>query len=144
MSDLLGGRQTLERANKSQLKQMPFRNMYIDNRSNDIAIILLNYFKAVEERWPNAWREVGLKGNLLPKSNAFKALMRLLRDKYVDIVKGDFSKLPSINDFKPLFADVEIEDDDFTTRAFPAGSSGESKFYKLLTGTLTLEQLLEG
>ena len=104
--------------------------------------ILYNYFDAVRKKWPNAWEDVKPKGNLLPKSNAFKALMKYLKDHvYLDLVGDKIGSVPSTKDFLTKFSHVKLTDSDFTTRNFAPGSGGQSAFYKVLTGEKSAEEL---
>ena len=125
----------------SELEKYPFRNMFIDERDNDIAIILFNYFKAVQKKWPNAWANVNQEGNILPRSNAFKAFMRFLRIAYLQIVGDNIGQVPAVQDFSIIFEDVPATDDDFTSGNFQQGSGGESAFFKLLKGEVTIAAL---
>lgn len=101
----------------------------------DIAIIISNYFDAIKKTWPKAWDGIAIKGNLLPKSNAFRALMRYLKDKlYVELIAGGENEIPSVGDFYEKLKEIDLKDEDFTTKNFVPGSTGESKFYKYLMG----------
>ena len=128
----------------TDLKKYPFRNLFLQEKDNDIALVIFNYFKAIQKRWPQAWAEVGREGNILPKSNAFKAFMRFLRDAYLHIVgENAIGRIPSVDEFKNLFDEYQITDNDFTTGTFSPGSGGEAAFYKLLTRKVTVEDLKE-
>lgn len=121
----------------------PFNIFFREGVKGDLKIyeIIYNYFSAVRDRWPNSWENTSTTGNLLPKSNAFKALVRYLhKDVYPEIINGNYGYVPSISEFSPFFAHVELEDNDFTTRNFLPGSGGEAAFYKVLTGALTPEE----
>lgn len=139
---LLDGKKLCPVAGNDLLK-CPFRNLFIDEKDTEIYRILFNYFKAVSIRWPEAWVDLRPKGNLLPKSNSFKALMKFLKDVvYIDLVgQENIGEIPTIEDFLSKLRTVDIDDKDFTTRNFEPGSGGQSKFYKLLTGALSKEQL---
>lgn len=101
-----------------------------------------NYFAAVRDKWPNAWAETSRKSGILPKTNAFRAFMRHLRDVYPSLAKLHGSTVPVAGYAKSL-ANVKLEDDDLTTRNFKPGSSGESAFYKVLSGKSEPEELFE-
>lgn len=140
---LLDG-EKLPRATPALLQKRPFRNLFIDGRDLDIAEILFNYFDAVRDKWPDSWEAPKGSRNLLPRSNAFKAFMKYLRiDVYPAIVQGDFGRIPTKQDIKPYFAEIDITDNDFTTRNFVPGSSGESMFLKMLRREVGLEELAE-
>ncbi len=142
-NDLLNGKK-LHLASIEELHSCPFRNMFILNRETDIAEILHNYFSAVRKRFPNSWNDIESTGNLLPKSNAFKALMRYLhRDVYASEVGSEFGAIPSIEKFSKYFSHLDIDDKDFTTRNFAPGNSGVSSFYKVLKGEVRLGDITE-
>jgi DGQHR domain-containing protein len=125
----------------SQLQKFPLRKLFIDKKDNDIAIIVFNYFSAVREKWSHAWEGKEVEGNILPRSNAFKAFMRYLKKIYPDLIKSDFLQVPTIEQFKSVFVHINATDEDFTSGNFKPGSGGESAFYKLLTGTTTIQEL---
>lgn len=123
----------------------PFALLFRQGEEGDVDIyrILKNYFEAVQRKWPAAWNDVSRSGNLLPKSNAFKALMRYLKnDVYLKIAKyhGD---IPTPEDFAQAFDHVTLSDADFTTRNFAPGSGGQSMFYKVLTGQIDEKSLFD-
>jgi DGQHR domain-containing protein len=128
-------------ANEIELSKFPFRNLFIDEKDNDVALIIFNYFTSVQEKWPTAWKNKDLEGNILPRSNAFKALMRYLRHAYIEIVGLDFGRIPTVAEFKLVFLNLRVSDNDFTSRNFKPGSGGESSFYKLLTGEKSIQDL---
>lgn len=143
-NDLLANRK-LRMATESELRKYPFRNMFISEKEIDIAEILYNYFKAIEKKWPDSWSAVDRVGNLLPRSNAFKAFMIYLReDVYPGLVRGSYGKIPSISDFSAALEHIELQDEDFTTRNFAPGSGGQATFLKILRGQITLAELTQG
>lgn len=123
------------------LNQHPFRNLFIENKEEEIALIIYNYFNAIKSKWPNAWTNISLTGNILPKSNAFKAFMRYLKDSYIRLCNGNYFYIPTEKDFYHVFDEVNANDDDFTSGNFKPGSGGESAFYRLLTGKVTIDEL---
>lgn len=118
------------------LAKRPFRKLFVTGREGDVDIIEIvsNYFKAVAAKWPDQWNNPNRKGNIVAKSNAFKAFMRYLKDIYPEASGGDFISIPSTDDFGKFFQHIDLNDDDFNKKNFVPGSSGESMFYKLLTG----------
>ncbi|TGK04432.1 DGQHR domain-containing protein [Leptospira selangorensis] len=142
-NDLLR-RKKLSLVTTEDLKKVPFRNLFIENKELDIAEILFNYFSAIKSTWPNSWDSISKSGNLLPKSNAFKAFMIYLReDVYPKEVKDKFGMIPSSKSFKKHFNHIELTDDDFTIRNFAPGSGGQSTFLKMLRGEIALKDMLE-
>jgi DGQHR domain-containing protein len=126
---------------QSELIKLPFRNMFISEKDNNIALILYNYFTSIQNKWPTAWKEIEKEGNILPRSNAFKAFMRYLRLAYLTIVKNEIGKIPTVEEFAEVFNKMSVSDIDFTSGNFKPGSGGESAFYKLLTGEKTIQDL---
>ena len=117
-------------------QKYPFRQMFLNERESDITRIILNLFKAVENRWPNSWNDLQTKGNVLPKTNGLKALMRFLKPLYLVLSAGNRHYVPSVEEFQHYIDNVELDDNDFNTSTFPPGTSGESKLYKMLIETL--------
>ena len=57
--------------------------------------------------------------------------MRFFRHAYNHIAAP--GEIPPKKDFARVFAQVELDDDDFTTENYPPGTSGETKlFYDLM------------
>lgn len=139
-SILLQGK-NLKIADNSQLSKFPFRNLYIEDNDDKIALIIYNYFKSIENTWPIAWREVNTIGNILPKSNAFKAFMRFLKPLYLELVGENIGNVISMEEFTKYFQSYKIEDSDFTSGNFLPGSGGESKFFKILTREISISDL---
>lgn len=131
----------LKKVDQETLKKYPFRNLFIEDKDNDIALIIFNYFKSIEKKWPIAWNEVDTIGNILPKSNAFKAFMRYLKTLYLSIVGNEVGRVVSIEEFSTHFDSYIINDQDFTSGNFLPGSGGESAFYKILTKQLQISDL---
>lgn len=129
---------------ENELHNYPFRKLYIENKEKEIALILYNYFAAIKHTWPNAWEDVNRIGNILPKSNAFKAFMRYLKELYITLSGGDFNMVISLNMFLNHFKSYDITDEDFTSGNFLPGSGGQSRFYKLLTREITISELKNG
>ena len=114
----------LERAPDTET-ELVLRNMFIDKMDAEIAKVIWNYFSAVKERWPVAWEGVDVTGNMLPRTNGFRALMRFFPLVYLRV--GRPGSVPSISRFSSVFKNIQLDDDDFNTEAYPPGTSGESK-----------------
>ena len=141
-NDILDGK----KPKSVDLQKCPFNSLFRQGEKGDLVIyeILYNYFSAVQKKWPNAWADVKPSGNLLPKSNAFKALMKYLKDDvYLDLVRDEIGRVPSVQEFQKKFSHVDLTDSDFTTKNFAPGSGGQSSFYKVLTGEVSAKTLLE-
>lgn len=123
---LRGGRP--EKADKEESKKLIFRNMFIDERDLEIVDILWNYFSAVSDRWPSAWSSLE-KGEMLNRTNGFRALMRFLLPAYQYVVQkiGD---VPTKQEFGDLFRRIDMNEQEFRVSFYPPGTSGEATLYK--------------
>lgn len=117
-----------------ELQKYIFGNMFIDKHDEKITEIVFNYFCAVQKRWPISWNDFETKGNILPKSNGFIALMGALRPIYKSILqKHEKDYIPSINDFSKMLQKVtSLEDNKINTEIFKPGSSGSALMKKML------------
>lgn len=127
----------------SDLQKRPFRKLFVEGRDLDIVEIVSNYFKAVRSKWPDQWDHPNRKGNIVAKSNAFKAFMRHLKDVYPEVSGSDFTAIPSVEQFAAEFGHIDLDDEDFNTSTFVPGSSGQSLFYKLLSGEVGGDALIQ-
>ena len=118
----------------------PFRQMFLDEKEPDITRIVLHFFEAVANRWPKSWNDLERKGNVLPKTNGLKALMRFLKPLYLLVSGNNRHYVPEIEEFRNYIDQVELKDDDFNITTFPPGTSGESKLYKMLFATIENDQ----
>jgi DGQHR domain-containing protein len=139
---LLDGK-TLERAKGKEEQRTPFRNLFLDGEDFDIADNVNNLFEAVRMKWPKAWEETRKKSSILPKTNAFRALMRWLRDVYPFLSDMEGDNVVSSETYHKALVAVKLEDADLTTKTFKLGSSGEAAFYKVLSGKAPPEDLFE-
>lgn len=120
------------KASTEESKALIFRNMLIDERDLEIVDVLWNYFDAVRARWDGAWNRFE-RGNMLNRSNGFRALMRFLRPCYLHVV-GRVGEIPPRERFAEIFANINLDSDAFTVERYPSGTSGESALYKDLMG----------
>lgn len=101
-----------------------------DKQDHKILAIIINYFDAIRERWPEAWASTG-RGAILSRTNGFNGSMRFLRDAYLHITTKP--TVPSKEDFARILARSDLNDRDFNTERFPPGSSGASALYNALS-----------
>jgi DGQHR domain-containing protein len=120
---------TPPKAGPEESKSLIFRNMMIDNRDLEITDVVWNYFDAVRQRWPNAWKATD-RGQILNKTNGFRALMRFLRPAYLALVEP--GQVPSKQQFEEIFKKIQMADADFNSDTFVPGSSGEARLYSTL------------
>lgn len=142
-NQLLDGKK-LKHASPDELIETPFRNMFIEGKEIDIAEILYNYFTAIKAKWPNSWKATDKTGNLLPRSNAFKAFMKFLKeDVYSSAVDNNFGQIPTSKTFSKYLKHAELTDENFTVENFAPGSGGQSKFLQMLRGEIGLQDMIK-
>jgi DGQHR domain-containing protein len=113
-------------------QELLFRTLFIEKNDHIILSILINYFLAVKERWPNSWN-INSEGNILNKSTGVIALMRFL--KYVIKSIGIYDKEIKLENFKSIFDRSTLKDGEFNKQIFIPGSSGQSTLLKELRST---------
>ncbi len=118
----------LIRAEGKEQQRLVFRNRFVDGHDAEIAKILWNYFKAVEERWTSAWNSFE-KGMILSRTTGFAALMRVLPE-ILKTADPNQKKIPTVDEFKMYLDKVNLEDKDFTSDKFKPGSTGEGDLVK--------------
>jgi DGQHR domain-containing protein len=126
------GRRAAESFDKSQLI---FRQWFLDERDADIALQLMYFFEAVHRKWPIAWTQTN-KGNILPRTNGFRALMRFFRPAFNALSDGNLVRMSK---FSEILDSIVLTDDDFTIENFPPGSSGEGRLFKKLMADAKLD-----
>lgn len=127
--DLLMRGKRVKPATEHELAKRPFRNLFVEENDVAIAKILNNYFSAVKHRWPDAWEDRG-KGNILARTNGFRAFMRAFKDLYVDICgQQDIGQIVGVSKFAQRLSDVPLSDADFNTQNYAPGTSGETALY---------------
>lgn len=125
--DILLRGESLNYATGKDENKLIFRNLFIDERDADIIKLLWDYFKVVSEKWNIAWKGVDTPGNILPRTNGFRALMRLFRAIYIHL-DGKNNPLDKA-DFKKVLSTITLKDDYFTSDIFKPGTSGEADLY---------------
>jgi len=106
-----------------------FRNMFLDARDEEIALVLWNYFGAVAERWKEAWNSVEV-GFVLNRTTGFAGLMRFLPIAYLKVSKP--GGVPKKGEFEKVFAPIEIADAEFHKDIFLPGTGGEKRLFEAL------------
>ena len=115
-----------------ELQRLPFRNLFIAEQDAVIARNMWNFFDAVDNRWPTAWRYVE-RGYILNRTTGFSALMRFLGVVYAEI--GN-EQIVGANAYRDVLARVKIRESEFTRDEFAPGSSGISKMLRVLQESL--------
>ena len=117
---------TFDRISDDEARKLVLRAFFIDRREVDVAELLWNYFEAVSEVWPDDWA-IGGVGNILPRTNGYRALMRFFKDAYNHVASP--GGMVEANVFRGIFERVERLRGTFTTENYPPGSSGEARLY---------------
>lgn len=133
--DVLLRKKQLQIPGADELRKHPFRLMFIEERDADIARIVHNFFVAVKAKWPDAWSGAR-QGQILPKTNGFKALMSFLRRAYLEVADPALGEIPTVKNFSSILDRVVLRDEDFIVENFPPGSSGQSALKKRLEAAL--------
>ena len=92
-------------------------------------MIVSNYFDAVRDKWPNAWREPD-EGQILARTTGFNALIRFLKDAYLSVV--DKPRVVEKGEFAAIFQRINILEEDLNKESYVPGSSGQGKLYREL------------
>ena len=109
-----------------EARKLVLRTFFVEERDDDLAELLWNYFSAVEKKWPGAWKSGGL-GAVLPRTNGFRALSRFFKDAYNHVSAP--GRLVPMQDFFAVFDRLSLAANDFTTERYPPGTSGETRLY---------------
>jgi DGQHR domain-containing protein len=106
-----------------------FYEFFRRNEDPKILANLINYFSAIQDRWPVAWNNRG-SGNIINRTNGFNGFIRFLRPAYWS--KTTEPTVVSKEEFAKIFSLVQLSDDDFNSRNFLPGSSGSTQLYNTL------------
>jgi DGQHR domain-containing protein len=110
-----------------------FRERFINEKDAEIAKIMWNYFKAIEQRWSLAWNCFD-KGMILVRTTGFAAFMRILP---ILLDKMDYNEtIPKQERFYQMLKTSLLNDTDFTSDNFKPGSSGEGELVRRLSSDL--------
>lgn len=123
--------------NAEEADRLVLRWFFVKERDEDVVLLMLNYFSAVAQRWPDAWHWSG-NGRILNKTNGFRGLCRFFAPAYRYFAKpGD---MVSQKQFFSLFEKVRLTDSDFNRERFLPGTSGETELFKTLLEETQVEQ----
>jgi DGQHR domain-containing protein len=106
-----------------------FRPFFERQQDEKILANVLNYFSAIRDKWPNAWKNTG-SGNMINRTNGYNGFMRFLRPTYLNFTNEPLvvSKLQ----FASIFERVRLAESDFNPENFLPGTSGSTRLYRLL------------
>lgn len=117
------------------IERAVLRTHFVQGRDMDIAKVFFNYFNAIRERWPEAWASQS-KGMMLNRTNGLRAFIRFFPVIFRRIALP--GNVPSKEMFLEELKKVPIQCEQFSTKYFAPGTSGEAKLYRVLMG---LEEL---
>lgn len=106
-----------------------FRHFFVSNHDERIVAVMINYFNAIKERWPESWANTG-EANIINRTNGYLGFMRFLRPAYLSLTTSN--DVPARSDFLEIFRRVSLEEGQFTPQTFPPGSSGAKRLFDRL------------
>lgn len=95
-----------------------------------IAKLMMNYFLAVQKRWPTAWNAPMDSGLVLNRTTGYLGLMKFFKDACLNLTIEP--NIPHVDQFFAIFRKVELEDKDFTKEKFIPGTTGQRDLYRML------------
>lgn len=111
----------------NQIQKLIFRNLFIREKDEVILNTIWNYFKVVQDKWPNSW-DGNTEGNILNKSTGVISLMKFLRPAVNKV--DEYERVIKYEEFKEIFDSIDLSDDTFTRERYIPGSSGQSALLK--------------
>jgi DGQHR domain-containing protein len=122
--DLLIKGKKLSVTNRDENKKLFFRQWFIEGKDENIASVVWNYFSAIKNQWPEAWKD---KTKILAKSTGIIAFMRFLKN-----IINHFGGIRIITEeeFRGILVKIKLEDEDFINDKYKAGGVGQSDLYK--------------
>ena len=116
----------LEQSPRVQQSRQIFRNLFITEQDHIIALVIWNFFLAVQKKWPTSWQNVG-RGNILNRTTGFGALMRYMRVAYLSMNMPD--QVVKADEYDPIMKKINLSDGTFTPDKYLPGSSGEKALF---------------
>ncbi|MEZ9078274.1 DGQHR domain-containing protein [Vibrio cyclitrophicus] len=118
---------------RNDFKVLVFRKSFIEKDDAAIAANVINYFSAVNERWPDAWDKKNKK-SVLNKTVGLISLMRMLRlivNKLVDDGEVEYGDVIKKDEYIKVLNKVKVECEYFTN--VDAVSRNAGLMYKEMT-----------
>ena len=129
-------------AKEKDINRLILRKMFIDDETDiKITQLIVNYFHAVQVKWPYSWNTV-IKDNILNKSTGYIALIRFFRNVVIHLRKDEMD-IVSKKDFNSFFSEIDIEDKTFTNIKYLPGGKGQATLFKLLMQKSKLDEKLK-
>jgi DGQHR domain-containing protein len=105
-----------------------FRDWFVEEQDGLIADQLMHYFEAVRRKWPDQWDNPP-QGNILVRTNGFRAFMALLRPMY-NHLKSHSGAFVKMTEFSEMFEPISIDGEKINSKNYLPGSSGERALFK--------------
>lgn len=135
--DILLRGKAIPKPTSDELDRFIFRGMFVAGRDIDIAKSIDAFFRAIKQKWPIAWDEFG-QGFVLNKTSGFRALMRLMREVYLN--QCGVNQVLSLEKAQSVISRSSLEDGQFTTENYKPGSSGEGQLFRDLRDSCGLPE----
>ena len=115
-------------------KEDVFVKLYKEEKDTDIKNILLNYFNAIKDTFPETWQNKDGK-YILTKTTGFNGFMLF----FISLIRlANRNKTPlSTVFFKSYFSKVKDRFNDFTSQNYPPGAIGQNQIRDILRSTLS-------
>jgi len=126
--ELLKRKMPLTRPTERESKKLIFRNRFIDEKDAEITTIVWNYFESISKKWPRAWSDLKRGGSILPRTNGFRAMMRLLPDVYTVLEYP--LVIPTVSEFLQVLKRIQLRDEMLTSDKYKPGTSGEAQLLR--------------
>lgn len=129
---LIQDRDTARRGKKypevtpDESRKLVLRSFFVNGQNLEIAELYWNYFSAIARRWPKSWSSLA-KGNILPRTNGYRAFSRFFKDAYNHLASP--GEVLGEDEFYEFFEKSSIKDKSFVVANYPPGTSGETKLY---------------
>lgn len=124
--------------NERDNERAVLRIHFVQGRDLEIAKVFFNYFNAIKERWPKAW-ESKTKGMMLNRTNGMRAFIRYFRVVFREVAGP--GNVPSQAKFAEVLSKIDIKWNQFSTKYFAPGTTGEARLYRILIGEEELTPL---
>jgi DGQHR domain-containing protein len=125
--DLKRGRPLSLTGPEKRTRRLVFRQLFIEERDDEIADVLSDYFGAVQRRWREAW-DIRAKGLILNRTTGYRALMRFLPFVIFHLKTQE----PTSEQLQEVFEKVTLKWDEFTPETFKPGTGGEAALLRRL------------
>lgn len=127
---------SLSHLESKDFKRCVFRKSFVDEKDENIALNVSNYFEAVSKLWEKEWDKDN-KESVLNKTVGFIALVRLLRNIInlaIEILDEDYNYVLSSGQYLEILKSTEVAGDFFYSVDAVSKSSGQ--IYKNLNSNL--------